>query len=301
MKTVGWIAVFIGIVNLLCVKLLPGLSFSIFGGLILMYYASKGSHNSMSNSNNGNCNVHADDGMDALLSLAMDVKNTEKLIDADFKSWEQSDILETVESFKRWASNQRVQILDVKNSFFKSFNEVFGNDDIKDILFHLKAKEREEAVRFNIKERNTCTHYMIKWLKETQVAEQKQKNVQGKITSNSARLRVRNRMPAETLVINNNSEIEFVENPNTGNLFFKCGNVKGYVSPAVRKVINTVELADLQYAECARPESDEWIPCLMMLKQSQVYKKKEMGNDILNTTSTNSAYNKHVNNDDLPF
>lgn len=73
-----------------------------------------------------------------------------------------------------------------------------------------------------------------------------------------------NRMSAATLMKTQNSELQFIENPNTGKIFFMCGEIKGYVSPAVLQNMNTVTVADLQFAEVSI-DNKPAVPCLMMI------------------------------------
>jgi hypothetical protein len=61
-----------------------------------------------------------------------------------------------------------------------------------------------------------------------------------------------------------NSELQFIENPNTGKIFFMCGEIKGYVSPAVLQKMNTVSVQDLQFAEVSI-DNNPAVPCLMMI------------------------------------
>lgn len=63
--------------------------------------------------------------------------------------------------------------------------------------------------------------------------------------------------------------IEFVKNPNTGNIFFTCGSITGYVSPKVKENINTVTLDELQYAEVSI-DGNEPVPTLMMKSTANV-------------------------------
>lgn len=95
------------------------------------------------------------------------------------------------------------------------------------------------------------------------------------------KMQVRNRMTASQLVISENSELQFIINPNTKKVFFMCGNKKGYISPAVVEAQDSVTLEDLQYAECAKPGSDEWIPCLMMIGNSTANVKRTLGGNLL--------------------
>lgn len=79
-----------------------------------------------------------------------------------------------------------------------------------------------------------------------------------------------NRMSARALK-EKHGAIEFVKNPNTGNVFFTCGSITGYVSPKVRENMNTVTLDDLQYAEVSI-EGNPAVPCLMMKSVNNVLK-----------------------------
>ena len=52
------------------------------------------------------------------------------------------------------------------------------------------------------------------------------------------------------LVIEQNSEVKFVKNPKSGKLFFTCGGIRGYVSPAAAKRMQDSDctLDDFQFA-----------------------------------------------------
>lgn len=94
-------------------------------------------------------------------------------------------------------------------------------------------------------------------------------------------MQVRNRKSAKQLIISENSKLQFINNPNTNRVFFMCGPIKGYVSPAVRAKMDTVTLDELQYAECAQPGTDNWVPCLMMVGNSEANVKRSLGEDLL--------------------
>lgn len=95
------------------------------------------------------------------------------------------------------------------------------------------------------------------------------------------KMQVRNRKTAEQLVISENAELQFINNPNTNKVFFMCGSIKGYISPAVAAKLDTVQLADLQYAECAKPGTNDWVPCLMMVGNSNANVKRSLGAGLL--------------------
>lgn len=76
-----------------------------------------------------------------------------------------------------------------------------------------------------------------------------------------------NRMTA-TQLVKLNGPLDFVKNPHTGITFFVCGNIRGYVSPAVQAKVDTVELEDLQFAMVSK-DGAEPIPCLMLVGDSR--------------------------------
>ena len=171
----------------------------------------------------------------------------------------EKDAQEIVASMERWAKNIGCQINDIKTEFLQSYQSAFDNADTKEILEHLKnVKLREEANRFNISMQNTCTHFMIKWLTEDLRKESPQ-------PANN-QMKTRNKMSARDLVISENASLKFVENPNTGKIFFVCGNKKGYVSPAAVEKMETGSLDDFYYAEVSIDSSD-YVPCLMLVNK----------------------------------
>ncbi len=177
----------------------------------------------------------------------------------------EKDTQEIVASMERWAMNIGCQIQDIKTEFLQSYQSTFDNADTKEILEHLKSvKLKEEANRFNISTRNTCTHFMIKWLTEDL---QKQST-----KSKPNAMQTRNRMPARDLVISENASLQFVENPKTGKIFFICGNKKGYVSPAAVEKMETGSLDDFYYIEVSVGGSD-YVPCLCYAKNKNVIKQ----------------------------
>ena len=79
-----------------------------------------------------------------------------------------------------------------------------------------------------------------------------------------ANITATNRMSCAQLMRSQNAELQFVENPNTGKVFFVCGEIKGYVSPAVLSKMHSVTVADLQFAEVSI-DNKPAVPCLMMV------------------------------------
>ena len=89
-----------------------------------------------------------------------------------------------------------------------------------------------------------------------------------------------NRMSARQLVISENAELEFVENPNTRKIFFVCGSKRGYVSPAAVEKMSSGTLDDFQYAEVSI-DGGAAVPCLMVVGNSSQNVKLKLGGDLL--------------------
>ena len=89
-----------------------------------------------------------------------------------------------------------------------------------------------------------------------------------------------NRMSARQLVISENAKLDFVENPQTGKIFFVCGSKKGYVSPAAQAAMETGTLDDFQYAEVSI-DGGAAVPCLMVVGNSGKNVKRSLGEDLL--------------------
>lgn len=177
----------------------------------------------------------------------------------------EKDAQEIVASMERWAKNIGCQINDIKTKFLQTYKSVFDNADTKEILEHLKnVKLREEANRFNISMQNTCTHFMIKWLTEDLRKESPQ-------PANN-QMKTRNKMSARDLVKSENASLQFMENPNTGKIFFVCGSKKGYVSPAAVEKMETGSIDDFYYVEVSVGGKD-YVPCLCYAKSANVIKQ----------------------------
>ena len=89
-----------------------------------------------------------------------------------------------------------------------------------------------------------------------------------------------NRMSAKQLVISENSPLQFITNPKNGNVFFTCGSKTGYVSPAVKQIMDSCSLEELQYAECSI-DGQPAVPCLMVVGNSQNNVRRELGSNLL--------------------
>ena len=195
----------------------------------------------------------------------------EAIIERKMSLLSEKDAQEIVSSMERWAMNIGCQIQDIKTEFLQSYQSTFDNADTKEILEHLKnVKLKEEANRFNISEQNTCTFFMIKWLTEDLQRDSLQ--------SANNQMKSRNKMSARDLVKSENASLQFVENPNTGKIFFVCGSKKGYVSPAAVEKMETGSLDDFCYAEVSIGSSD-YVPCLMLVNKPNVVRSFDIEPD----------------------
>ncbi|MBR1713146.1 MAG: hypothetical protein IJ722_07060 [Alloprevotella sp.] len=191
-------------------------------------------------------------------------------------SQSERDVQEIVLSMERWAKSIGCQIQDIKTEFLKSYQSTFDNADTKEILEHLRnVKLKEEANRFNISTQNTCTHFMIKWLTES---------LQKEAAPSANHIKYRNKTSARDLIITENSELQFVENPKTGKIFFICGRKKGYVSPAAVEKMKTGSLDDFYYVEASVGGSD-YVPCLCYAKSKNVIKQFSVDDATTHNTS----------------
>ena len=100
------------------------------------------------------------------------------------------------------------------------------------------------------------------------------------MATNNGNIESFNRMSARSLIIKENSELNFVQNPNTGKLFFICGSKKGYVSPAAEAKMATGTLDDFQYAEVSI-NGAEAVPCLMVVGDGSKNVKRSLGAELL--------------------
>lgn len=65
----------------------------------------------------------------------------------------------------------------------------------------------------------------------------------------SKKVVINNKMQASEFVRRNGGSLDFVRNPHTGNVFFACGDKKGYVSKKVIEKMDTVKLEDMMYGD----------------------------------------------------
>ena len=102
-------------------------------------------------------------------------------------------------------------------------------------------------------------------------------------------IKYRNKTSARDLIIAENSELQFVENPKTGKIFFVCGSKKGYVSPAAVEKMKTGSLDDFYYAEVSIDNGD-YVPCLMVLNKPNVVHSLKVGADRSVSNGANKDY-----------
>lgn len=287
MRIIGWITIFIGVVNLLCLKFLSGFSFTIVGALIIFLQNKKEGYekdaalsSKRNNKSDNNSSLNS-----SFPTIIIEAKIVESILKTDFTSWEERDVIETVASFKRWATGQECRLEDVKTNFLASFKNDIGEDFAKDMIKYLVAEGiLKESIKFNIKGRNTCSHYMVKWIEEL--------SAPTCLSKEKESIKFRNRKSARQLIIEENSEIEFINIPNKETIGFVCGSKKGYVTPAVKAKLDTITVEELQYAECAKYGTENWVPIIMM---TNVIKRVD-----INTPTVTSA-DDDTDSCDLPF
>lgn len=100
-----------------------------------------------------------------------------------------------------------------------------------------------------------------------------------------------NRMSLRSLIISENSPLQFIKNPNTGKVFFSCGSKTGYVSPnAEKKRTEGGKIDDFQYCEVTSINGEVLkddagnprpMPCLMIVGNSQQNVVSTLGAELL--------------------
>lgn len=184
----------------------------------------------------------------------------------EIKSLSEKDRRETIESVRRWAKNLKCEIKDIRKSFLRELYSTFSKSDMDTIIAIIKTtKMPEEAKFYKISEENTCCSFMLEWLEE-------EKRTMEQARHKETGVQLKNKMTAADLVRLHNAPIEFLENPKTGKLFFRCKDIKGYVSPAAKKaVLEDCSIDDLQYAEVST-DGSQFLPCLMLKQKRNVVK-----------------------------
>lgn len=209
-------------------------------------------------------------------------KAIEEITERKMSLQSERDVQEIISSMERWATNIGCQIQEIKTKFLQTYQSTFDNADTKEILEHLKNTIlKEEADRFHISTQNTCTHFMIKWLTETSQKEA--------APSANSHIKYRNKTSARNLIIDENSNLQFVQNPKTGKIFFVCGSKKGYVSPAALEKMETGSLDDFYYAEVSINNGD-YVPCLMLANKQKVVHSFDVEADHPVSNGVNTDY-----------
>lgn len=130
-------------------------------------------------------------------------------------------------------------------------------DEIEDIarsgrIWSPNRNEWQEEVSFNEDIGQKC---VINRFKETQ-----KKNVNKELVFSD-------RKSCKQLVIEQNAEIKFFRLAKSEKLFFECGKIRGYVSPAAEERLKdpNCSIDDLTFAMVAK-EGEEAIPCILIAK-----------------------------------
>lgn len=145
--------------------------------------------------------------------------------------------------------------------FNKRKNEPSENDT--ELNCHNKASDANDT--FTNSSNNIVDDvYKVNTSTETIKTKDRVSSIENTEKVQTPKIKAFNRMSAEALMKSQNSEIQFIENPNNGKIFFVCGDIKGYVSPLVVEKMDTVTVADLQYAEVSI-DNKPAVPCLMMV------------------------------------
>lgn len=170
------------------------------------------------------------------------------------------DAKQLVSSLERWSYNLGCEIGQLKTEFLKSFKSTFNQDEIQTALARIKNHECDkEANTFQIKTKNTCSFFMLQWLEEDSQ----------KLSTDTPKLQSRNKMSARELVERENAKLEFIEKAETKKIYFSCGNVKGYVSPAASKKVETGNIDDFLYVEVST-DGQTYTPCLILASSKSV-------------------------------
>lgn len=170
------------------------------------------------------------------------------------------DAKQLVSSMERWSNNLGCEISQLKTEFLKSFKSTFNQDEIQTALARIKNEECDkEANVFQINTKNTCSFFMLQWLQEDLK----------KTIADAPKLQSRNKMSARELVERENAKLEFIEKAETKKIYFFCGNVKGYVSPAASKKVETGNIDDFTYVEVST-DGKTYTPCLILTSPKKV-------------------------------
>ena len=86
--------------------------------------------------------------------------------------------------------------------------------------------------------------------------------------NSNAQARIVSQKPLKQVILEQGSELQQVENPQTGKQFFVCGNIRGFIAPAAveRFNNNNVTVDDFKIAMVAKGD-DKPIPSLLINEQ----------------------------------
>ncbi len=86
--------------------------------------------------------------------------------------------------------------------------------------------------------------------------------------TNNTQLRIISQKPLKQVIFEQCSELQQVENPQTGKQFFMCGNIRGFIAPAAAERFNddNATVDDFKVAMVAKG-NDKPIPSLLVNEQ----------------------------------
>ena len=113
-------------------------------------------------------------------------------------------------------------------------------------------------------------------------------------------IKVLSSKPLRQLIVEQNSELKQLYNHKTGNTFFVCGNVRGYISPAAVKKLEEKDASvdDFKIALVAK-EGENAIPCLLLSGDNRFKLVRTF--EVRSISACNSSCYMDNCDDDLPF
>ena len=83
-------------------------------------------------------------------------------------------------------------------------------------------------------------------------------------------IKSKNEQPLSQYIATQHCDVDIIKSPQTGKMFFACGKVRGYISPAALKAIEAgCASSDINYSEVAI-NSDDYVPTLMVKATANV-------------------------------
>lgn len=192
----------------------------------------------------------------------------ETITEREMKLESDEDAKQLVSSMERWSNNLGCEISQLKTEFLRSFKSTFNQDEIQTVLARIKNQECDkEANVFQINTKNTCSFFMLQWLQE---------DLKNHI-ADTPKLQSRNKMSARELVERENAKLEFIEKAETKKIYFSCGNITGYVSPAASGKVLTGNIDDFTYVEVST-DGKTYTPCLILTSPKRVVRTFDSDN-----------------------